>query len=206
MAEKTHLISPSMNVLLITGFCGGFTTFSSFADDMYLLLQQKHWLFFALYVGLSFLLGLALVLGPAARWSGRRSPRGRTHGKTPVHRPMHRGFPFGNRTAQTVARSGAAGHRKASEPIADADVLGTGSSQRPQRTHAPASFARIGDAAVLLAAVAGRQAGPDRNPLRAHRLAIAALRALHGLRLQHQVGRTLHEGRTPHGRRVRSAP
>ena len=32
MAEKTHLISPSMNVLLITGFCGGFTTFSSFAD------------------------------------------------------------------------------------------------------------------------------------------------------------------------------
>ncbi len=65
MAEKTHLISPSMNVLLITGFCGGFTTFSSFADDMYLLLQQKHWLFFALYVGLSFLLGLALV------WAGR---------------------------------------------------------------------------------------------------------------------------------------
>jgi CrcB protein len=65
MAEKTHLISPSMNVLLITGFCGGFTTFSSFADDMYLLLQQKHWLFFTLYVGLSFLLGLALV------WAGR---------------------------------------------------------------------------------------------------------------------------------------
>ena len=31
MAEKTHLISPSMNVFLITGFCGGFTTFSSFS-------------------------------------------------------------------------------------------------------------------------------------------------------------------------------
>ncbi|MFR6381719.1 MAG: FluC/FEX family fluoride channel [Odoribacter splanchnicus] len=25
-----------MNVFLITGFCGGFTTFSSFADDMFL--------------------------------------------------------------------------------------------------------------------------------------------------------------------------
>ena len=33
LAEKTHVISPSMNVFLITGFCGGFTTFSSFADD-----------------------------------------------------------------------------------------------------------------------------------------------------------------------------
>lgn len=65
LAEKTHLISPSMNVFLITGFCGGFTTFSSFADDMYLLLQQKHWLYFGLYVGLSFLLGLVLV------WLGR---------------------------------------------------------------------------------------------------------------------------------------
>ncbi len=65
LAERSNVISPSMNVFLITGFCGGFTTFSSFADDMYLLLQQKHWLFFALYVGLSFLLGLALV------WAGR---------------------------------------------------------------------------------------------------------------------------------------
>ena len=51
--------------LLGTGFLGGFTTFSSFADDMYLLLQQKHWLYFGLYVGLSFILGLLLV------WLGR---------------------------------------------------------------------------------------------------------------------------------------
>ncbi len=65
LAERTHLISSSMNALLITGFCGGFTTFSSFADDMYLLLQQKHGLYFGLYVGGSFLLGLALV------WLGR---------------------------------------------------------------------------------------------------------------------------------------
>lgn len=65
LAEKTHLISPSMNVFLITGFCGGFTTFSSLADDMYLLLQHKQWLNFGLYVGLSFALGLLLV------WLGR---------------------------------------------------------------------------------------------------------------------------------------
>ena len=65
MAEKTNLISPQMNVLLITGFCGGFTTFSSFADDMYLMVQQKQWLWFGLYTGLSLLLGLLLV------WLGR---------------------------------------------------------------------------------------------------------------------------------------
>ncbi len=65
LAERSNVISPSMNALLITGFCGGFTTFSSFADDMYLMLQQRHWLSFGLYVGLSFLLGLAMV------WLGR---------------------------------------------------------------------------------------------------------------------------------------
>lgn len=65
LAEKTHLISPQMNVFLITGFCGGFTTFSSFADDMYLMVQSKNWLYFLVYVGFSFLLGLVLV------WLGR---------------------------------------------------------------------------------------------------------------------------------------
>ncbi|MDY3978842.1 MAG: fluoride efflux transporter CrcB [Tidjanibacter sp.] len=65
LAEKTQLISPQMNVFLITGFCGGFTTFSSFADDMYLLVQNKNWLYFLVYVGFSFLLGLVLV------WLGR---------------------------------------------------------------------------------------------------------------------------------------
>ena len=49
LAEKTNLISPQMNVLLITGFCGGFTT----------------WMWFGLYTGLSLLLGLLLV------WLGR---------------------------------------------------------------------------------------------------------------------------------------
>lgn len=61
LAEKNNLISASMNAFLITGFCGGFTTFSSMADDMYLLLSQRHWAYFALYVGGSLLLGLLMV-------------------------------------------------------------------------------------------------------------------------------------------------
>ncbi len=65
LAEKTQLISPSMNAFLITGFCGGFTTFSSFSHDMLSLADSKSWLYFSLYVVLSFALGLLLV------WLGR---------------------------------------------------------------------------------------------------------------------------------------
>ena len=65
LAEKAHLISANMNVFLITGFCGGFTTFSSFADDMFLLMQNKHWGYLSTYLILSIVLGIALV------WLGR---------------------------------------------------------------------------------------------------------------------------------------
>lgn len=61
-AGKTHLISPQMNLFLITGFCGGFTTFSSFSNDMYLLMQNKQWIYFGLYLGLSIVLGILMVM------------------------------------------------------------------------------------------------------------------------------------------------
>ena len=65
LAERNNMITPTMNVLLVTGFCGGFTTFSSFADDIFLMLQQRHWTMFALYTGLSIILGVIMV------WAGR---------------------------------------------------------------------------------------------------------------------------------------
>lgn len=65
LAEKNDMLSTQMNVLLITGFCGGFTTFSSMADDMYLLIEQRQWLSFGSYTLLSFVLGVMLV------WAGR---------------------------------------------------------------------------------------------------------------------------------------
>ncbi|MBO5887895.1 MAG: fluoride efflux transporter CrcB [Bacteroidaceae bacterium] len=65
LAERNNFITPTMNVLLVTGFCGGFTTFSSFADDIFLMLQQRHWAIFALYTGLSIFLGVIMV------WLGR---------------------------------------------------------------------------------------------------------------------------------------
>jgi len=65
MAERHNLLSPAVNVFLITGFCGGLTTFSSFADDLWLQLDGHAYLHFALYLLSSIALGLLAV------WLGR---------------------------------------------------------------------------------------------------------------------------------------
>lgn len=69
LAERHNILSPGANVLLITGFCGGFTTFSTFADDLWLMLQQRHTLYLGLYLGASLILGVLLV------WLGRMLAR-----------------------------------------------------------------------------------------------------------------------------------
>lgn len=40
---------PHLEVFMIVGFCGGFTTYSSFMLDSYLLIMQKHFELFACY-------------------------------------------------------------------------------------------------------------------------------------------------------------
>ena len=65
LAERTSILSPQMSLFLITGFCGGFTTFSSLSNEMLVLLQQRQWLQFGLYAGATFILGILLV------WLGR---------------------------------------------------------------------------------------------------------------------------------------
>lgn len=55
-------MSAEIRLLLITGFCGGFTTFSTFAHENYLLFgNEKGILIVCLYAALSFFGGLVMV-------------------------------------------------------------------------------------------------------------------------------------------------
>jgi fluoride exporter len=64
LSEKADIISPGMKLFLATGFCGGFTTFSSFSLENYGLLRDGQFLYVFAYVGLSVFIGfLATYLG-----------------------------------------------------------------------------------------------------------------------------------------------
>ena len=53
--------SPTTRLLLATGFCGGFSTFSTFSLEAFSLLQSGRTGLAALYVGLSLVLGLGAI-------------------------------------------------------------------------------------------------------------------------------------------------
>jgi CrcB protein len=66
ISERTNLINDEWRLFLTVGFCGGFTTFSAFANENVILLRDGNFYFFALYTGLSVFLGLvAVFLGNA---------------------------------------------------------------------------------------------------------------------------------------------
>ncbi|MPS73024.1 MAG: fluoride efflux transporter CrcB [Chryseobacterium sp.] len=58
MSERYHWMTAEWRWLLITGLCGGFTTFSSFSYENIALLRQGEYLYFALYISLSIGIGL----------------------------------------------------------------------------------------------------------------------------------------------------
>lgn len=58
-----------LRLLLTTGLCGGFTTFSTFSNDGLTLLKQGYGSLFLLYVALSIVLGTAAAF--AGNWCGR---------------------------------------------------------------------------------------------------------------------------------------
>jgi CrcB protein len=64
LGEKANVLSQPVRLLLITGFCGGFTTFSTFAfENTELLRTGDHW-YFLLYALGSVALGtIAVYIG-----------------------------------------------------------------------------------------------------------------------------------------------
>ena len=65
--DRTELVSPEMRLLLATGFCGGFTTMSSFVYELGQFVQDQEYFFASTYfvatlagAGLAFALGLLL--------------------------------------------------------------------------------------------------------------------------------------------------
>ncbi len=64
LSVKSNLVSTELRLLLMVGFCGGFTTFSSFTNENLMLMQNGQFLTVILYTILSVILGfLAVYLG-----------------------------------------------------------------------------------------------------------------------------------------------
>ncbi|TDR31527.1 fluoride efflux transporter CrcB [Hydromonas duriensis] len=61
LGERYQWLTSDLRLLLITGVLGGFTTFSAFSLETFMLLRRGEWLLATGYVGLSVVLGMLLL-------------------------------------------------------------------------------------------------------------------------------------------------
>lgn len=64
LSEKNGWLTSEIRLFLATGFCGGFTTFSTFSFESLDLLQSGAYFYFFLYILLSIIVGICLA------WAG----------------------------------------------------------------------------------------------------------------------------------------
>ncbi|MDE6287742.1 MAG: fluoride efflux transporter CrcB, partial [Muribaculaceae bacterium] len=65
-ATKRHRLTENHKLFLITGLCGGFTTFSTFSDEMVSLIESGNISMFVFYLAISLVAGLLAVLAGIA--------------------------------------------------------------------------------------------------------------------------------------------
>ena len=66
IANRHAWLTVEWRLFLITGICGGYTTFSTFSYESISLIRQGNYAYFFLYVVLSVVLGLLATVGGSA--------------------------------------------------------------------------------------------------------------------------------------------
>lgn len=61
LAERFAVLTSEWRLFLTVGFCGGFTTFSTFANEGFSFIRNGQWLSLSIYASLSVAVGIAMV-------------------------------------------------------------------------------------------------------------------------------------------------